>query len=119
MLLDELHTFLVLLKVCSKNIDLGKLVGHLVLHFVDLLSHLLHLLFDTPFKVADLVQIGLAMFNFDLKLSSGAFGIIELALLEIEVTAHVLDLLLRRQLVLPGKSSLRVLQQSSDCDLVV
>ena len=72
--------------------DTSELVGHLVLHLVDVLGVHFHLLVHAALQVSDLVKVGASCLNLNLKLGSGRLSLAQLALLEVQIFAHFLDL---------------------------
>lgn len=118
-LLDLLHALLLHCELSSKIISLGELVGHFIIHLLDLLLSLLHFFLDSSFEVFDLLQVALNGFALDLEPGSRGFTVLQLVLLEPQVFAHVLDLLLGWQFVLSGHGLLHVLEQLRDDVLII
>ena len=55
--------------------DTSELVGHLVLHLVDVLGVHFHLLVHAALQVSDLVEVGASCLNLNLKLGSGRLSL--------------------------------------------
>jgi len=91
-LTDDLESLLLLLELLLKLIDLSEFVLHLVLHLVHAISDSLHFLVDPGLKVADLLQVSGPSLDFDLKFGCGHLSVVELALLEVEILFHLVNL---------------------------
>ena len=116
---DRLETLLFSLVVGLELLGFGELVGHLVLHAVDVLVVHLHLFVHAALQVGDLLEIGLARVDFDLERGGSALGLVELTLLEVEVLLHLLDLVDSGQGGLSVEVLAHVLEQSGDSLLSV
>ena len=115
--LSETHLFPI--EVDLEVVGASELVGHLVLHLPDLLSHLLHLLLNAALEGLDLLEIVLALLQLDLESSVGGLRVFHLALLEGELFFLIFVLCCCWQVVLPHHGLLHVLKQKSDCCLMI
>ena len=117
--LNQLQSALLFFKLTAQVSNLVKLVLHLVLHFVNALSDCLHLLINSSFQVADLVEICCASLHFDLKLRCCHLSIIQLPLFEIQVFPHFFHRILAGKFILTSQVFLHVFQQSCNHLLIV
>ena len=99
---DRLQTNLFSVMVSLQLTRASKLVGHLVLHAIDVLPVHLHLFVHAALEIGDLLQVSFTSLNLDLQGSCGAASLIKLALFEVEILLHLFDL------VDAGKRSLSV-----------
>jgi len=117
--LDGTHSDLFIIELSLQIFSLGELVLHLILHSLDLLLGLLHLLVDSTLQVLNLIQIILDLLLLNSQPGGCVLSVFELALLELQVGTHVLDLLLSGQLVLPCHCLLHMLKQLSNDMLIL
>ena len=108
-LLDSRQALLLPLEVRLELIGLSELVVHVVFHVRALLLRVLHLVVDTSLQRLHLLKIVLDLLLLLDEPSSCRLGILHLILLELQIASHILDLRLRRQLVLSALSLLHVL----------
>ena len=113
-LLNHCHSFLFLVEVVFKIVCVIKLVLHVIFHLVDLLLGCTLISFNSTFKVLDFLQIFFNCFFLYNKSSSSGFILLYLILFKFKVSFHILELFLRRQLILLCKSLLHMFQQRSN-----
>ena len=110
-LLDACKLFLLDLELLVKLVGFRELVLDFVLHLLNTGVVLLELGFDRPAQVLVLGQVLLLRLNFDRQLRCCSGSVVHLALLEVQVLAHLVNCLLGRQPLLASKRFLHVHQQ--------
>lgn len=100
LLLDQPQALLLCFVGGLELTDAGELVGHFVFHAVDVLRVDFHLLVHAALQVSDFLEITTASFDFDLKRGSSALSLVQLTLLEVEIFAHLLNLVNTRESLL-------------------
>jgi len=108
--LDLAKSYLFLIKLDFEIIGLGELVGHIILHLRNLVLSLLHFLMDSALKVLDFLQILVDLVLLDSKSGSCSFGVFKLALFELQIIFHLVDLRTCWQLILSRHRSLHMLK---------
>ena len=93
LLANRLQALLLSLMGSLELIDSSELVGHFILHAVDVLAIDFHLLIHATFKICNLFQVTLSGLNFDLQRSSSTLSLVELSLLEVKIFSHLLNLI--------------------------
>ena len=115
---DRHESFLLGFVLSLQIVNTGKLVGHLVLHLLDVLTVDFHLFVHASFKIGNLLQISSTSFDFYLKGSGSALSFVKLSLLEVEVLLHFFDLTDSWKSCLTVKVFGHMLEESSDRLLV-
>jgi len=91
-----------------------ELVSHFVFHSVDVLRIDFHLLVHAAFEICDLFEVTASRLNFNLKGSSSALSFVQLALLKVEILAHLFYLVDAGQGLLAIQIFRHVLKQGDD-----
>jgi len=100
--------------VSLKLLSAREFVRHFILHTIDVFTIDFHFLVHATFKVRNLLQVSFTSINLDLQGGSGAFSLIQLALLEVEILFHLFDLADSGKCRLPVQVFVHVLKQCRD-----
>jgi len=111
-LLNVHQALLISFEFLCQVVGRWEFVEHFIFHLLDALRVLLQLSLDRALQVLVLQQILVALLYFDLQLSCSALSIVQLLLLVIQLITHFINVFLRRQLVLAGKSLLHMHEKS-------
>ena len=115
--MSETHLFPV--KVDFQVICASELITHFVLHLSNLLSDLLHFLFDTTFESFDLLEIILSLLQLNLEPCVGRLCVLYLTLLEGKLFFLIFVLCCCWQVILADHGLLHVLKQKSNSGLMI
>lgn len=116
---DRLESLLLRLMGRLQLFNACELVGHFVLHAIDVLSIDFHFFVHTTLQVRYLFEVLFASFDLNLKGSRSGLSLVKLTLLKVEILTHLLDTVGRRKLVLARQILLHVLKEGSDSLLSV
>lgn len=111
---DRLKALLLRLVRRLQLFNACELVGHFIFHAIDVLSIDLHFLVHTTLQIGYLFEVHLAGLNFNLQGGCGRLSLVKLALLKVEIFAHLFDTIGGGKFVLARQVLLHVLKQGSD-----